>query len=173
VAIVDTPAVGILWAMGEHDHYRAFRNMTDEYFASLKNGNKEAIATMIDFYGGAGTFASWPARLREYAVKTTPINVLDWASAYGFPISPAALAKIDVPTAILSGGESHPAVYRACELLATCIPGASFSTIEGAAHFMIGTHPRKVARFIVQHVNKVDAPHNHKTNPVEKLFVGA
>ena len=174
VTIVEAPAVEILRAMGEHDHYRAFRNMTDEYFTSLENGNKEAIATMIDFFGGAGTFASWPPRLREYAVTTTSVNILDWASAYGFPISPAALAKIDVPTAILCGGESHPAVYRACELLTMCIPGASFATIEGAAHFMIATHPKNVARFIVEHVvDNVDAPQKYSANAVEKLVAGA
>jgi hypothetical protein len=41
----------------------------------------EAIAGMIDFYGGAGTFASWPPRVRGYAIETTPVNILDWASA--------------------------------------------------------------------------------------------
>jgi len=37
---------------------------------------------MIDFYGGLGTFASWPPRGRAYAVETTPANILDWSSAY-------------------------------------------------------------------------------------------
>jgi pimeloyl-ACP methyl ester carboxylesterase len=171
LTIVEAPAVEILRAMGEHDHFRAFRDMTNEYFTSLENGNKEAIATMIDFFGGAGTFAAWPPRLREYAVKTTHVNILDWASAYGFPISPAALAKIDVPTAILCGGESHPAVYRANELLSECIPGASFAAIEEAAHFMIGTYAKKVARLIVQHVNKADSPRDYATDAVEKLAV--
>jgi hypothetical protein len=36
--------------------------MTDRYFADFANGNAEAIAAMIDFYGGTGTFASWPSR---------------------------------------------------------------------------------------------------------------
>ena len=39
---------------------------------------------MIDFYGGAGTFAAWPAGVRAYAVETTPVNLLDWASVFGF-----------------------------------------------------------------------------------------
>ena len=32
---------------------------------------------MIDFCGGAGTCASWPARVRAHAVETTPVNILD------------------------------------------------------------------------------------------------
>jgi len=55
--------------------------MTDAYFAAFDGGNAEAIAAMIDFYGGAGTYASWPPRVRSYAVETTPVNILDWASA--------------------------------------------------------------------------------------------
>jgi hypothetical protein len=39
--------------------------MTADYFASFESGNAEAIATMIDFYGGEGTFASCPARVRS------------------------------------------------------------------------------------------------------------
>src|SRR5262245_34936677 len=36
-------------------HYRAFRDMTDAYFAAFAAGRADAIATMIDFYGGEGT----------------------------------------------------------------------------------------------------------------------
>jgi pimeloyl-ACP methyl ester carboxylesterase len=165
LTIFEAPAVEILRAMGEHDHYRTFRAMTDAYFTSFERGNRQAIATMIDFFGGDGTFASWPPRLREYAIETTPVNILDWASAYGFPISPLALATVDVPTIVLCGGASHPAVHRACELLSECIPGASLATIEGAAHFMISTHPKKVARLIVQHIDKADAAHARALDP--------
>ena len=156
LTIVDAPVVELLRTMGEHDHYRSVRTMTKKYFASFEKGDKEAVATMIDFFGGTGTFASWPPRLREYAVKTTHVNILDWASAYGFTISPAVLGSINVPTAILCGGKSHPAVQRACELLAECIPGAAFSKIMEVSHFMIGTHPKKIARMVAQYIDKVD-----------------
>jgi len=165
LTIVEAPAVELLRSMGEHGHYQAIRNMTKEYFTSFESGNQEAVATMIDFYGGAGTFASWPPRLREYAVKTTHVNILDWASAYGFPISPDVLAAVDVPTIVLCGSKSHQAVQRACELLSECIPGATFATIAGASHFMTGTHPGKIARMVSQHIGKVDlADADYATN---------
>ena len=117
LAIVEAPAAEMLRGCGEVEHYRAFRRMTDTYFASFAGGDAEAIAEMIDFYGGAGTFASWPPRVRGYAVETTPVNILDWASAFGFPLSPALLAAIDVPVFVVRGGASHPAVQRANALL--------------------------------------------------------
>jgi pimeloyl-ACP methyl ester carboxylesterase len=157
LTVVEAPAAELLRATAEDQHYRAFREMTDVYFAAFRGGDREAIASMVDFYGGSGTFTSWPARVRAYAVETTPVNMLDWASAYGFALSPAILATIEVPALVLWGGESHPAAQRANELLSQSIRGAYLAAIAGAAHFMITTHAEEVARVIAQHVVRADA----------------
>ena len=148
LTIVEAPAAELLRECNEDRHYRAFRQMTESYFADFESGNQEAIASMIDFYGGAGTYASWPPRVRAYAVETTPVNILDWASAYGFALSGSKLAALNVPTLVLRGGASHAAVQRANELLGTHIREASLMTIAGAAHFMIATHAADVARAV-------------------------
>ena len=66
LVIVEAPAAELLRETGEHQHYRAFRDMTDAYFAAFQNKENEAIAALIDFYGGADTFASWPSRVRRF-----------------------------------------------------------------------------------------------------------
>jgi pimeloyl-ACP methyl ester carboxylesterase len=152
LTIVEAPAAELLHERGELEHYRAFRRMTDAYFTDFESGNTEAIAGMIDFYGGAGTFASWPQRVRDYAVETTPVNILDWASAYGFPLSAASLAAVDIPVLILRGGASHPAVQRANALLADCLNRAELATVDGAAHFMIASHASEVGSLISEHI---------------------
>jgi pimeloyl-ACP methyl ester carboxylesterase len=162
LAILEAPAAELLQGCGEVEHYRAFGQMTEAYFASFAGGNVEAIAGMIDFYGGAGTFASWPPRVRGYAVETTPVNILDWASAYGFSLSPASLGAIDIPVLVCRGGTSHPAVQRANELLGSCINDAELATIDGAAHFMIATHANELAGLISAHVHRAEAgEHDH------------
>jgi pimeloyl-ACP methyl ester carboxylesterase len=93
LTVVEAPAPDLLRQMGEHGHYRSVREMTDAYFAAFHAGVPAAIASMIDFYGGAGSFAAWPARVQRYAVDTTAVNLLDWASAYTFHLTPAALAQ--------------------------------------------------------------------------------
>lgn len=168
LVIVEAPAAEMLQGCGEVEHYRAFRQMTDAYFASFAGGNVEAIAGMIDFYGGAGTFASWPPRVRGYAVETTPVNILDWASAFGFSLSPAVLAAVDVPVFVARGGASHPAVQRANELLGECINGAALATIDGAAHFMIATHASELAQLIAEHVHRAEAGERDGANAAEK-----
>jgi pimeloyl-ACP methyl ester carboxylesterase len=157
LTIAEAPAPEILRHTGEQQHHRAFREMSDAYFAAFRAGQSAAIERMIDFYGGAGTFAGWPRRVRDYAVETTPVNILDWASAFGFALTPALLASVETPTLVLWGGASHPAIVRANQLLGEYIPRATVATIDGAAHFMIASHAKVVAGMIAEHVRAWDA----------------
>jgi pimeloyl-ACP methyl ester carboxylesterase len=157
LTVVEAPALELLRATGEQEHYGAFRRMTDRYFAAFAGGDREAVAAMIDFYGGAGTYASWPQRVRDYAIETTHVNILDWGSARGFPLTPEALARIETPTLIMTGTASHPAPRRANELLGEHIPRARFAIVAGAAHFMIATHAGEVAQLIAEHVQSAEA----------------
>jgi len=150
--ILEAPATEILRERGEHRHYQSFRRMFDAYFADYLGGNVEAIARMIDFYGGAGTYASWPQRVRDYVIKTTSTNVLDWASAFGFSLPPASLAALDLPTLVCIGQKSHPAVQWANQLLSQEITGVPAVVISGAAHFMIATHANELGNLIARHV---------------------
>jgi pimeloyl-ACP methyl ester carboxylesterase len=158
LSILEAPAPEILRQMGEHQQYRRFREMTDVYFSMFHAGDRNAIEQMIDFYGGAGTFAGWPQRVRDYAVATTGVNILDWAAGYGFRLTPALLAQIGIPTLVLWGENSHPAVRRANQLLAQCTD-ASVAAIGGAAHFMISTHADEVALALARHVTARARPH--------------
>jgi pimeloyl-ACP methyl ester carboxylesterase len=161
LTIAEAPAPEILRTMGEYRAYLAFRKMTEAYFRAFQDGDPTAIEQMIDFYGGTGTFSSWPPRVREYAAQTTQVNLLDWASAYDFELTPALLATVDVPTLVLWGEASHPAAKRANELLGECIPNAMVATIAGAAHFMISTHAEELAGMIAQQVARTE--HNGRS----------
>jgi len=152
LTVIEAPAVELLRNDGSRQHYRAFREMTDGYFAAFERGDDQAIATVIDFFGGGRTFASWPPRVRSYAVETTAVNILDWASLYGFPLSVAALKGIDIPALVLWGEASHPAVQRASVLLAEAMSRTAAVEIPGAGHFMIATHAAAIGRLIAQHV---------------------
>ncbi|MGE0715354.1 MAG: alpha/beta fold hydrolase [Alphaproteobacteria bacterium] len=154
LVIVEAPALEILSRPGEEVHYAAIRRMTAAYFAAFDRGERDAIAAMVDFYGGTGTFASWPERVRAYAERTTAVNVVDWATAFGFPLPAETVASVDVPSLVMWGGASHPSMQRANALLAAGIPGAASAVVEGAAHFMISTHAGEVGRLIERHIRR-------------------
>lgn len=155
LVMLEAPAMEVL--REEDAHYGAFRRMTEAYFADFAGGNREAIAAMIDFYGGAATWAAWPSRVRGYAIETTPVNIRDWASAYGFPLSAAALSGIEIPLLVVRGGGSSAAMQRASAVLNERIRGSALATIDGAAHFMIATHAGETARLIARHVDRAEA----------------
>ena len=92
-----------------------------------------------------------------YAVETTPVNILDWASGYGFPLSEASLATLKIPLLVICGGASPEAVQRANALLCELTPNATLATIDGAAHFVIATHAVEIASRIAAHVHRAEA----------------
>jgi pimeloyl-ACP methyl ester carboxylesterase len=67
IAMLEPPGIELLLERGEDEHYRAFGRMTEAYVAAFNGGERHAIAAMIDFYGGAGTFASWPSNCKRNA----------------------------------------------------------------------------------------------------------
>ena len=57
LTILEAPAPQLLRAMGEDEHYRAIRCMTDAYFRAFEDGNAEAIrdnAQVQQVYLGTG-----------------------------------------------------------------------------------------------------------------------
>ena len=153
LTILEAPAAEMLREPGEDRLYGEFRAMTAAYFEAFEAGEAHAIERMIDFYGGAGTFHGWPQRVRDYAVATTPANLLDWSCAFGFALRPSLLAHVTTPTLVAWGDNSHPAARRANQLLGQHLPMAAVAEIPGAAHFMIATHPKQVADLISRHVH--------------------
>ena len=129
--------------------------MTEAYLTDPASGNLNAIAAMVEFYGGPGTFDSWPPKLRAYSAETTTVNIVDWAPSYRFTITASAPAQLELPVLVARGGESHPAVQRANELLAKYVRQGRPATIESAAHFMIASHFEEVADLISGHVHSV------------------
>jgi len=168
--IIEAPAPEVLQLAREEQHYQAFQKMTKAYFGAFEAGEAAAIESMIDFYGGPGTFAAWPARVQAYALQTTATNIRDWEAAYRFPLSLTALADVEIPTLVVRGGASHPAIQCANELIARNMANASVMTLAGAAHFMISTHPREVSAMIVQHCLPITGPDRGRGESVRPPF---
>lgn len=157
LTVLEAPAVMLLRGRPDDaEHHGSFVEMTDTYFRAFADGDHDAIRLMIDFYGGEGTFASWPERVRAYAIETTAVNLRDWHSAFGFSLSPDMLAQIRIPCLVAWGGNSHPAAQRANALLSASLKQCRSTAIPGATHFMIATHATEVAAALSSHVREVE-----------------
>ena len=157
LVLIEANPADVLRQAGELELFSAFRTMSDAYSEAFAAGEPDAVARVVDFYSGAGSFASFPARVREYLVAHTQSNVLDWKSMYGFDAPLGAYASIAIPTLIVRGTQGHAAMNRIGELLHRHIPGASLVSIDDASHFLLATHAARLARLIADHVTRVEA----------------
>jgi len=136
---------------------REVDGMTASYFADWRSGDARAVGRVIDFYGGAGCFDTYPAPLQAKVAASTSTNVLDWQTPYDSAFSARDLASLAVPTSVVCGQTSHAAMRRCNQLLVEHLPGAHLHMLAGANHFMIVTHPGEVARLVQAHIQAVDA----------------
>jgi len=150
--LVEANPLGILKTSGEADLYAMFGNMTRDYFAEFEAGRPDAARHVIDFYGGEGTFAAFPSKVRDYVIRTTPANIRDWSSGTPFEPPLEAYQQIAARTLVVRGGDGHPAMMRIAEILAEVIPNSDLETVAGGSHFLPATNPAELARLLEAHI---------------------
>jgi pimeloyl-ACP methyl ester carboxylesterase len=155
--LVEANPLGLLKMSGEADLYARFGAMTRDYFAEFEAGRPDAARLVIDFYGGDGTFAAFPPKVRDYVIATTPANILDWSSGTPFEPPLSAYQTLAAPTLVVRGLEGHPAMMRIAELLAEAIPHSRLESVAGGSHFLPATNPAELARLLDAHVDAVVA----------------
>lgn len=142
---------------GEHALYEAAKQMSDSYIQAHRDGEPDAARRVIDFWTGEGSFAALPPKMRDYAVQTTPANVLDWPAMFAFRHPLSDYAKLELPVLLIHGDRSHPSLHRIAALLSEYIPNARLEKIPGASHLLIGTHPKEIAPLIAAHVTAAES----------------
>ncbi|MDP1740181.1 alpha/beta fold hydrolase [Polaromonas sp.] len=155
MTLLEPTAFNLLGLGGESALNREVHAMTDRYMTDWESGNQQAVRHVIDFYGETGTFDAYPPAVQEKLIGQTPTNILDWKTGYADPMKLADLAAVKVPTLVVCGGSSHRAMQRCNQLLVDRLPRAQIMTLEGANHFMIGSHASALAHAIEQHTRAV------------------
>ena len=143
----------MLGLAGETELDRQVQAVTDTYMADWERGDPQAVRHVIDFYGGAGTFASYPSALQDKLAAQTATNILDWQTGYANAPVRAQIASVRTPTLVLCGGNSHRAMQRCNQLLADSLPQSRFQMLDGANHFMVATHAAALVPWIERQVS--------------------
>lgn len=141
---------------GESALMQQVNAMTDRYMADWENGDRQAVRHVIDFYGGVGTFDAYPPAVQDKVIGQTPTNILDWQTGYSEAPTLADIRAVNVPTLVVYGSDSHRAMQRSNQLLADALPQAQIVALEGATHFMIGTHAAELTDRIEQHIRAAE-----------------
>lgn len=159
LTLIEAVACNLLQQNGDGELYAEAQDMSAAYAEAYLAGEKDAARRVIDFWAGAGSFDRLPPKIRDYAVRTTPANILDWQSGYAFDPSLRDYAALDIPVLVLRGAQGHPVARRISEILARTIPRGRLADIADASHFMIASHPREVAALIEEHVSAAAQTH--------------
>jgi pimeloyl-ACP methyl ester carboxylesterase len=155
LTLIEPVAFGLLRQAGELSLYEQFTKMRDDYVRSFDAGEREAARHIVDYLDGPGCFAALPPRMREQIVSTTPSHLLDMRS--GFDPTTAALGNILLPTRIVRGERTAPALNRCADVLSRALANASLHTIAGARHSMTATHAAELAKHVGDHVMKTES----------------
>lgn len=155
LVLVEANPFGILKTSQEFDLYEMFGAMTRVYFAEFEMKKPDAARHVIDFYGGPGCFDAFPAKVRDYVVKTTSSNILDWSSGTAFEPPLSCYGAITAPSLVVRGGKGHPAMVRIAELIAAAIPNTQLETIGDGSHFLPASHPQELAGLVDAHIQRI------------------
>lgn len=129
-------------------------NLLSRYTMEWDSGHKTAVRHIIDFYGGEGTFSGYPDPVKDKLVSMTETNILDWRSGFADPVTLEEISSLDIPVSLVCGSNSHMAMRRSNQLLCAGLPDAKLTILEGANHFMIGTHAPTLIAIIDENVGR-------------------
>lgn len=124
------------------------RQMSQAFEIAHFDGERDAAARIIDYWGGAGSFATMPDVVQDYCRDRSFSNVLDWRTAYTAKATAADYARLPMPVLLVRGSLANDAMLSITNGLSTSLPNARTAVVDGASHFLISTHAEDCARLL-------------------------
>lgn len=156
IATFEANPLAMIREAGSQALYDATRAMSQAFEAAHHDGERDAAARIIDFWGGAGSFAAMPEVVQDYCRATAATNVLDWRTAFAFEASMADYARLDMPALLVRGGDANPAMVAITKGLGRGLRDARPAAVDGAGHFLITSHPDPCASLLSAFLDEVD-----------------
>ncbi|HJV64488.1 MAG TPA: alpha/beta hydrolase [Geomonas sp.] len=104
---------------------------------------KEAVETFIDYWGGAGTFASFPPRVQNDFVARADKLLLDFLALTHTNLTLDDYRTLKLPVTVIAGRSSKGPALRVAEALAQTLPQCKLVWVE-TGHMGPVTNPEIV-----------------------------
>ncbi len=123
----------------------------------------DSAKIIIDFYGGDGTFSSFPEKVQDFCRANAHVNLLDWLPIirsdppkFERPLFKTSLNEM--PVKLVVGQNANFLIKDINNELCLLFKKHVKQEIKGAGHFLISTHPKDCAdaidEFIIsQHID--------------------
>ncbi|MCK6451557.1 MAG: hypothetical protein L6R19_11970 [Alphaproteobacteria bacterium] len=117
---------------------------------------RAAIAFVV-YWGGNGAWAALRPSLQAALVRWIAKAPLDFHALMAEPTPIAAYAGFRMPTLVMRGEHAPRPTRLVAGLLASVLPAARLTVLDGAGHMGPLTHAAAVNALIVAHVNAAEA----------------
>ena len=112
----------------------------------LELGHVERSAErFVDFWSGAGSWASLPASHRQVIAARMPSIVAHFRALFADAMTRDTLSALHMPMLVLTGEKTRSTTRRLGELLRCWMPQATHQALTGMGHMGPMTHPTQVA----------------------------
>lgn len=103
----------------------------------------EAAAAFLDYWGGPGSFAGFPARVRTDFARRTAKLALDFQALTGTPLTLNDYRQLRLPVTLIAGRSSKLPALRVTEELSRVLPDCKLHLLP-TGHMGPVTHPELV-----------------------------
>lgn len=135
--------------------YQTTLDMSRDFEAAVEAEEFDAPGRIIDFWGGPGAFAAMPAPVQAYCRETVRANVLDWRCDFGFAVSAADCASLEMPVLLVRGAHANDTMKAMTRRLEVSLPLSRTFVCDAAGHFLISSHPEACARLLSSFIDEV------------------
>lgn len=153
LVLIEPMMACFLRELGETEALDQLEGIQDDFRERLAaDGPEAAWKGFLDFRNEPGTWDGYEDRTRQNFIRRTPAQLANFNANANNRTRLAEMAEIDKPTLVIRGVDTSLYDMRMSEIVAENIAGARFLILEDAGHMSPLTHPARVAREIVAHV---------------------
>ena len=135
--------------------FEAIQKMGADFETAYDRGERDAAGLIIDYWGGANSFASMPEKVRDYCRATAFANVLDWRTVFTLKAVAGDYAKLTMPVLLARGGLANGVLIQVTNILQQWVPDCRVAVVEGANHFLNTSHPKQCARLLSDFLQEI------------------
>ena len=153
LVLIEPMMACFLREFGETDALDELEGIQDDFKERLDaDGPEAAWKGFLDFRNEPGTWDGYEEKTRHNFIRRTPAQLANFNANANNRTRLSDLAQISQSTLVIRGADTSLYDMRMSEIVAENISGARFLILEGAGHMSPLTHPARIAREIIEHV---------------------
>lgn len=156
IALFEANPLALLLESDRPQLFDEMQGMRQAFEQAYRDGEPDAAARIIDYWGGTGTYSALPGPVRDYCRSTAYANALDWHGWSDLMVPSEEYAKFQAPALVVRGAQASDAMVEITNVLAASLPDRQAHVVDGAGHFLISTHAKQCAELLRDFLETVE-----------------